>query len=135
MPTTASVTYDPSLRLDPYFNANEAKAIPVNLADGSYAKGTVLGELTATPGTYKAYASGNSDGSQVPKGFLVYACVAASGAITVANQQGVTQRDVPMYYSGEFKTTDLTGLDANAVAVLNGNYISGVLADGVIRIG
>lgn len=245
MPTTAAITYDPSLRLDPFRNANDAREIAVNLADGSYSKGQVLGEVAATPGTYKACvttplaapASGptlttptggskaagdynvaysyvtadgetapspvavttallndhvtvatvalptgvlsinwymsievNStqlalalnndgsganlampvagakaplvagtaravDGSGVAKGILRYSCTAASGLITVANDQGATQRGVPMFVEGAFKTADLTGLTAAALADLQGKLESGTLADGVMSFG
>jgi hypothetical protein len=92
--------------------------------------------LTATPGQFKAYASGNADGSQIPKGILQYACTTdGSGNITIANEQGLTQKAVPMYIGGIFKTTELTGLDANAVSVLNGNIVTGVLADGLFQFG
>lgn len=247
MPTTALVTYDPSTRLDPHQRANEAREVVVTLADGTYAKGTVLGEVAATPGTYKAcvttplaapavaptlstptggaLASGDYvvgyayvlpdgtetalgttatttaassdhvavaaitplptgvasinwymsvaagslvlglalnnngaaanlalpaagakqplavgtaravDGSGVAKGLLRHACVAASGVITIANDHDVTQRGVDMFVAGVFKTSELTGLTAAALADLQGKLESGTLADGVMSFG
>ncbi len=135
MPTAAAITYDPSVRLDPIYGAGEEMEINVKLADGTYAKGTVLGEVTATPGTYKAYANGNSDGSELAKGLLRYGCTVASGVITIANEQGVTQVAAPMFTRGIFKTTDLTGLDAAGLADLSGNLVSGTIADGIIQFG
>lgn len=137
MPATAAFTYSMADRLDPYYEGNEAPVINVNfVATQTLAKGTVLGEITATPGSFKAYASGNGDGSQIPKGILQYACtVDGTGLVTIANEQGLTQKAAPMYIGGIFRTTDLTGLDANAIAVLNGNLVTGVLADGLFQFG
>lgn len=137
MPTSAQNTFSFADRLDPYYEANEAPTINVNLGNSlTLAKGTVLGELTATPGTFIAYASGNSDGSQTPKGILQYAVTTdGSGNITIANEQGLTQKAAPMYIGGIFRTTELTGLDANAVTKLGGNLITGTVADGLLQFG
>lgn len=137
MPTTAAFTYTMADRLDPYYEGNEAPVINVNLvATQTLAKGTVMGEITATPGSFKAYASGNGDGSQVPKGILQYACtVDGSGNVTIANEQGLTQKAVPMYIGGIFNIAELTGLDANAVSVLNGNIVMGIISAGLFQFG
>lgn len=137
MPASATFIYSMANRLDPYYEGNEAPVINVNLgASLTLAKGTVLGELTATPGTFIAYASGNADGSQIPKGILQYAVVTdGAGLATIANEQGLQQKAVPMYIGGIFKTTDLTGLDANAITKLGGNLVTGVLADGIFQWG
>lgn len=58
MPTSQALGFT-GARLDPVLGAADALAslvrvlLPPNV---SYAQGTILGELTATPGTYKAYA-------------------------------------------------------------------------------
>jgi hypothetical protein len=137
MPTAALNTYSMANRLDPYYEANQANVIDVNLgASLTLAKGTILGELTATPGTFIAYASGNVDGSQTPKGILQYAVTTdGSGNITIANEVGITEKCAPMYISGIFKTTELTGLDANAVTKLGGNLVTGTVADGLFQFG
>jgi len=138
MPAAAQDTYAISAnRLDPILDAEEASLININIGPSlTLARGTVMGETTATPGLFKPYASGNVDGTQIPKGVLQYACTTdASSNITIANEFGVTQKAAPLYVSGIFKTTDLTGLDANAVAVLQGRYITGVLADGILAFG
>jgi len=57
MPTTFVSSYSGNARLEPLYNAEGAIAQNVALAAGSYARGTVIGEITATPGTYGAYAS------------------------------------------------------------------------------
>lgn len=46
MPTSATDTYAPQTnRLDPYYRQDLAEQIHVNLADGTYARGAVLGEV------------------------------------------------------------------------------------------
>lgn len=141
MPTSASNTYAAG-RLVPFYDADEASRINIKLAASQViAKGTVMGETTATPGLFKPYASGNADGTQIPKGFLEYDCATDAaanitfGAVAGAGTFGETHLVAPMYYQGSFATTELTGLDAGAVAALQAHYISGVLADGVIQIG
>lgn len=53
MPTSATDTYAPSTyRLDPSRRADLAQSIPVSLANGTYARGAVLGEVIGSPGTY-----------------------------------------------------------------------------------
>lgn len=107
----------------------------VNIAPSlTLAKGTVLGELTATPGTYKAYAAANTDGSQVPKAILMYPVTTdALGNVTGIGDFGATYHTTPVYVSGEFKTTDLVGLDQNAVTVMVGRITDGTLANGHVR--
>jgi hypothetical protein len=52
MPTTPTDVYAPqTYRLDPFYRAHLAAQIHVNLANGTYARGAVLGE-SATPGTF-----------------------------------------------------------------------------------
>lgn len=143
MPTTPVDTWSMQ-RLDPFMEPTEAGEIAVNLiASTTFAMGTLLGELTATPGTYKAYASGNVDGSQVPKLILRHACVTdASGNITYgggpagSNQDGIgpSSKVTDAFYSGIFKTTDIPNLDAGAVTALGAHYLSGNLASGIIVI-
>jgi len=130
-------TYDPQAqRLDPFYEADDAAEIHVNLADGTYPRGTVLGEVTATPGTFKAYAAGNNDGSQAAKLVLRYGCTVAGGVLTLAEEvAGVQRRSIDAFYRGVFRTTELVGLDAGAMTGLGGALISGTLADGLIRFG
>lgn len=140
MPTTPIQTWGMG-RLDPFLENSEAAEQAVNLiANTTFLKGTILGELTATPGTYKAYASGNADGSQVPKCVLRYDCVTdalgfatlGGGPAGTSEHPGEKTRSVDAFYSGIFKTGDLVGLDANAVTVMGAHYISGNLAAGII---
>lgn len=142
MPTTPIQTWGMG-RLDPFLEAAEAAEMAVNLAPSLvFAKGTLLGELTATPGTFKAYASGNADGSQIPKCVLRYDCATdAQGFITygggpagTSEHPGEKTRSIDAFYSVILKTTDIPNLDAGAVTALGARLISGNLAAGVIAI-
>ena len=139
MPTVAQITFSASGRLDPLFNAEDAPQLSVALkpaASGTvvYQRGTVMGEVTAVPGQYAPYASGNSDGTQNPAGLLVYTCtVDASGNITSAGEFAQTLKNAPMFMGGIFKTSELTGLDANAVTKLGGFLVEGSVTSGIFR--
>lgn len=136
MPLTALSSYS-NTQLIAVYGQITPETVAVNIAPSTtLAAGTVLGELTATPGTYKAYASGNTDGSQVPKGFLMYPVVTdVNGNITNIGDFGMVLHTVPMFLSGAFKTASLTGLDAAGLTALSGRVISGTLANGIIRVG
>jgi hypothetical protein len=136
MPTSATNTFSANAKLQPYMDPENAREIEVQLGNSlTLAKGTILGEVTATPGVFKAYASGNVDGSQVAKVILSYGVTTdGSGNVTIANDQGVTRKYAPAYYSGTFATGDLTGLDATSLASL-GHLVMGTTTSGVIRIG
>lgn len=143
MPTTPVDSWGMK-RVDPFMEPTEASELPVNLiASTTFAAGTLLGELTATPGTYKAYASGNSDGSQLPKCVLRHACVTDSaGFITYgdgpagSNQDGIgpASKATDAFFAVILKTTDIPNLDAGAVTALGARIISGNLANGIIVI-
>lgn len=137
MPTTPTQTWEPSNRLTPLMDPGAARCIDVGLAASTtYAAGTVLGEVTATPGRYRAYASGNVDGSQVARVILQYACVTdASNNITWVGEWGQTTKAIPAYYAGVFSTADLTGLDAGAVTNLGGALVEGTVSAGIVRFG
>lgn len=120
-------------------DVNLGAAIPSTNGSGlgsSYVRGTVLGELTATPGTYAAYASGNSDGTQTPKAILQYSCIIdAAGNVQLAGEWGQSQKGVPVYVGGGaiFDTTQLIGLDANAVTKLGAALVEGTVSAGQLR--
>ncbi len=137
MPTTALNTYNAGLKLQPFMNPKEAQEIVVQLGNSlTLAAGTLLGEVTATPNVFRAYASGNVDGSQVPKVILSYPVTTdASGNISIANEFGVTRKSCPAYYKGTFATGDLVGLDANAVTVMGSRLAIGTTSSGVIQLG
>lgn len=142
MPLAAITTWG-AAELLPVYNAEDAWCIPANLPTlVSYPKGTVLGELTASPGTYAAYASGNSDGTQTPKAISRWDCATdAAGQITIGSTTagvapyGLTQLSVDVYVQGVFKTSELTGLDSTALANANWHLLAGTVSDGVLDIG
>lgn len=137
MPTAATNTYTID-RLDPYANAERATLIHIGLAQGTYAKGTVLGELTATAGRYAAYNNAAVDGTETAKGILQYACtVDASNNITIANENNVTRKSAPMYAFGSgvwFKSEDLTGMNAAGLTDAGGSIIAGNLTTGILSL-
>jgi hypothetical protein len=136
MPTSATTQYS-GIRLEPYMDPDDALMVDVQLtASVTYAKGTILGEVTATPGVYKAYASGSADGSQIPKAILVYPTVTdASGNATLPGEYGATLKAVPVYFAGTFATADLVGLDATALTNKPAwNLVQGSVSAGILRL-
>jgi hypothetical protein len=140
MPTAATNTFV-GAGIVPVYAKPEPARVHVKLGNSvSLAAGTVLGEVTATPGLAKAYASGSSDGSQIPKWVLEFPCATdGSGNITVgsttAGAQGytTTAKSCPAFMRGCFSTAELTGLDATALTnnpswnLKSGSVTSGVL--------
>lgn len=99
-----------------------------NLAPGTYVAGQVLGELTATPGTFGAYATANVDGTGVAKAIMRYpATVDPQGNVSQEGEHGATRKFAPMYVAGAFRETDLTGLDNDALADLQARKVNGLV--------
>lgn len=131
MPAAATWTFSRS-KLMALYHENKAQRMNVALGNSlSLAQGTVLGEVTATPGVYIAYASGHSDGSQVAKCILEYTCTTdASGNITVDGEWGLTRPSVSAFLGNSgvaFSIGDLVGLDATALTALGGSIAQGAL--------
>jgi hypothetical protein len=132
-------------KLEPFLRPDKVEVNNIKLtASTTYAAGVILGEVTASPGTYKIYASGSSDGSQVPKCILMYDCITdASSNVTysttgaqVGGDLGQQAKATPAYFTGTFSCADLTGLDANAVSVWGGARLeSGSVSTGILHIG
>ena len=94
-----------------------------------------------TPGTVSAYAPANTDGSQVPRAVLEHDCATdGSGNVTIGpaagqSEWGQTQPYASAFFSGDFATGDLTGLDANALAVQpSWHLLNGTLTSGILRL-
>lgn len=103
---------------------------------GTAAVATGTGGVAGYQGRYAAYASGNSDGSQNPKGILVYDCTTDSSRnISLgaggASEHGATQRSAPMWFQGIFRCEDTVGLDTNAISKL-GRLLWGTYAHGAL---
>lgn len=99
--------------------------------------------VETTPGVAKgrndAYASGNSNGTQIPKGILRYSVATDErGRVYLGTRVAGTPLSggAPVYLSGFFRTGDLIGLDTNAVSVLQGRFTRGDIstADGEVAI-
>jgi hypothetical protein len=136
VPTTPVHTFSGN-KLIPYYKPNEAFAAHFKLPNSTtLAAGTVVGEITASPGNVKAYASGNVDGSQVPVGVLQYDCTvdAAGNHTWGGGLWGETYPSAPVYVRGAFATTDLTGLDAAALTNGKWRLLHGTVAAGVVEI-
>jgi hypothetical protein len=139
MPTAAEMIWS-GQKLEPYMDPEDILVLNVNIpVSTTIAKGTVLGELTATPGTFKAYATGNVDGSETAKAVMMYDVVSdAAGNIRIGGQAtsefGENLKAVPAYFRGTFLTTDLVGLDAAAIADFGGHLVQGPIANGIVRI-
>ena len=116
-------------------------AVATNALTGGTSPAATVAHTTtgATAGTYTAYASGNSDGSQTAKALLPWDIVTDSaGLITIGSQGGggewgETWRTIEVYVGGYFATDFLTGLDSTAVGHL-GKLVSGTLAKGLLRV-
>jgi hypothetical protein len=135
MPTTPTNVFG-AQGLTPLYDAARAKQIHVKIpVSTTIVRGTILGELTAAPGTFKAYATGNVDGSENAKAIMAYDVVSdASGAIKIGGaEHGETSPSCPVFIQGFFRTTELTGLDTGAVTKL-GRLATGILADGVLLV-
>lgn len=83
------------------------------VASTSYPKGTWLGPVTGTPGTYGLYVHGNSDGTQVPGGFNARAYFTDSNGNIFEGSQaseevpGVCHQNVPLVIGGCYRETDM----------------------------
>lgn len=101
--------------------------------------GTTIASTTTgviPSGSYKAYSSTATDGSQFPRVFAQYDMATdASGNITLGVQSGggewgQTPLTAPVWKSGHFNTQDVSGLDSNGLALLGGRLIRGSLTSG-----
>lgn len=142
MPTSAIAVY----RLDeliPLQDPDLARADDVNLAVGVYAKGTALGEVTATLGLFKPYVAGATDGSQTPRMLLKQACTVTAPVagdttgvndISYGDPNGRTFKSAPAFYRGVFATADVVGLDAAGLTASGWRNFRGSLTNGKITL-
>lgn len=129
MPTTPylSFTYN---RLDPLFNEEDARPMPVMLkGPNTYLPGTILGEITATPGVYAPWNANAVDGTQNPKVWTrLQTAVDANNLVTWPGDfQNVGRPFIDVYRSGTFKLDQILGLNAVALEALAGRVVEGVL--------
>lgn len=135
MPTSGLFDWS-GAKLEPAYAPEVAKTDRFKVASGNYARGTVLGFVSAT-GAVKAYANGNSDGSETACVIAQYAMYSDGTNVSIteagALNAGETETTAPCYIAGFFKCSDLTGLDANGITdmkarLIGANTNSGVLA-------
>lgn len=140
MPTTPIITFS-ATAVWPLKNPRAARLENLQLKPSTtFAAGTILGEITASPGVYGPYATGNVDGTQNPTHVLQYPCVTdASGNVTFGagpagtSEWSQTEKAAPAYRNGLFSCADLVGLDAGAVTKL-GRLIQGTVSAGRVEI-
>jgi hypothetical protein len=112
-----------------------ALTTPGNFSVASAATGSA-----GTPGTFTAYAVGNTDGSQVPRAILEHDCATdASGNVTLGptaggSEWGQTQPYASAFFAGDFATGELTGLDPAGIAAAGWRLVNGNVAAGVVRL-
>lgn len=144
MPTSALYSFTQDV-LVPVRNPHLAAEQAVKLkASTTYAKGTILGELSATPGTYDTFVPGAADGTEIPKCILAYAVTTdANGLPTLLG--GVfplPDNNVPAYTRGDFDCAtidtamgDAGTLLAAAIAAANWHLSAGTTTAGIVSIG
>lgn len=108
-----------------------------SLTGGSASFAETTKGSAGTPGVYYPYLSTNTDGTQFPKCFLEYPCATdASGNISIGGAVGVesfgiTELVAPAWFTGAFKTSELTGFDDNAKSLMGGHLIQGDVHNGI----
>ena len=128
-------------KLEPIQAPELARTISAKFgASADIAKGTLLGELTASPGVYAAYDHTAVDGVQVLKGIAMYDIVTdANGIITNLGGPLVSQNlSAPIYYSGYFACGDVENaselddaIAAGYARLVQGNATTGIFAIGL----
>lgn len=117
-----------------------ATSFTIKLAPSTtYPKGRVLGEITATPGTYGLYVDANTDGTGVAKCVLPRQVTTDAngliydGAQASSEEIGYAQLTAPAFFEGCFKSEDLVGLDANGLTDLGGKVLFGTITAGYVQ--
>jgi hypothetical protein len=135
MPTSAILTFSPG-KLEPAFAPEMAKTDAFKVAAGSYDMGTVCGIVSATSAA-KAYANGNSDGSETAQIIAMYDMYSDGTNVSLTSDAallpGETATDAPFYICGFFECSELVGLDTNGITdmkarLIGANTVSGILA-------
>jgi hypothetical protein len=133
MPTTATLSFSQD-RIQPARAPEHAVPWNYALVSGTYAKGTLIGRVTAT-GYYGPYNNAASDGTEVARAILEYACVVDSAhlvTIGAGSEWGQTLPTAPAYVGGYFACEDIPNLDASAVTDL-GRIVEGNSTTGILR--
>jgi hypothetical protein len=140
MATTPIHTFS-GQKLEPYLSEPVPQSVAVRIsASKTIARGTVLGQVTSGA-LFEAYSDADSPaGVGVARGIIAYDVISDAASLLTfgttaasAGEFGEKVLSVPMYISGTFRAEDLTGLDANGLADLQGNIVSGTISAGIIR--
>lgn len=78
--------------------------VPVKASQGALSKGQVMARLSDASG-YVPYNNAGADGSEVPVGILAWDL-----------EDKAAVQTVPVYLTGFFTKSKLTGMDANAIS-------------------
>lgn len=143
MPTTALFTFGVGILVplkNPLFGTN-TEVLQLKPST-TFLAGTLVGEITATPGVYGAYAAANVDGTQNPTHILQYSCVTdALGNVTFGggpagtSEWSQTSKGAPAFRSGYFNCADLVGLDANVITIKRATLTQGTVLAGHVMFG
>ena len=141
MPTTATDTFSIGGLLPQRPNAtNECIAVKLK-ASTTFQQGSLLAEVTASPGVFVPYDGTKSDGSEIPRGLLKYGVTTdANGGYAVGPFGGV-RYDAPAYFGGSFFTADLPQsgagkIDATALTKNTAWHLEqGSVSSGILNIG
>lgn len=125
MPTNPTTISTPTVdRLQPAAYPEDARTYAVQMAPNlNLAKGTVVGKITAS-GLISEYDNTNDDGTETAVGILVHDVQTDAdgnvfyGSSAVASISNPARQSTPIYTSGTFNPSNLTGWDANAVTDL-----------------
>lgn len=79
-------------------------------------------------GTYFAYAGATA------RAILKYACTVVLGKIARLGEHGEELQAAPAFFTGDFQTADLVGLDTDAVTDLGARLLTGSVSSGIIHI-
>lgn len=108
-------------------NASWAVEMAPNL---TWAKGQVLGQITASK-KYSTYATGNSNGTEKAEVIAMFAGKTdADGNVFLGTDPAMTGFEansfptLQVYYGGQFRSSELVGLDAGAIADFNARTLS-----------
>jgi len=129
MPTSAIHTFT-GQKLEPVMNPDLARTVAVKLGVSlTLAAGTVIA-LKASDNLWYAYDDGGSGGLEVARAILQYPVATNSSGhhfigAAAASEHGQYELSAPAYISGDFADADLTGLDANGLADMQGRIIFG----------
>lgn len=120
-----------------YLGSTNVAQMTAAIVDGSLTASvaTSTAGVVGSNGTFEAYNSGGSDGTQVAKCILPVACTTdASGNITLGDSgattggdEGTTFRSIWAWFGGYFFSADVPALTTGILTSLGGKFVEGNL--------